>query len=167
MKNIVLIGMPASGKSTLGVVLAKTLGMDFVDTDLMIQKAQGKRLQDIILQQGLVPFMGIEEDILTGLELENSIISTGGSAVYSEKAMAHLKEMGRILYLHVPFEEIQRRLRNITTRGIVMNPGTTLRQLFDERVPLYRRYADLIIDCAGKSLEQCVSQIIHSFTKNE
>jgi shikimate kinase len=165
MKNIVLIGMPASGKSTLGVVLAKALGMDFVDTDLLIQRAHGKRLQDIIQKKGLKAFSAIEEETLSGLELENSVISTGGSAVYSEKAMMHLKKNGCILYLHVPFNEIQRRLRNITTRGIVMSPGTTLKQLYDERLPLYQHYADMVIHCTGKNLEQCVDDIVRRLTR--
>lgn len=160
MENIVLIGMPASGKSTLGVVLAKALGMDFVDTDLIIQRTYGKRLQDIIRQQGLSAFMRIEEEALTGLELQNSVISTGGSAVYSDKAMTHLKKNGRIVYLHVPYKEIDRRLKNITTRGIVMNEGSTLLQLYNERLPLYQRYAHITIDCTDKSLEQCVDEII-------
>lgn len=160
MNNLVLIGMPAAGKSTLGVVLAKTLGMDFVDTDLLIQKAQGELLQDIIDKEGLLHFMQLEETILSGLKLSDSIISTGGSAVYSEKAMQNLKIGGYILYLHVSFDEIEKRLKNITTRGIVMREGSTLKDVFKERVPLYRQYADSVIDCTGKNLEQCIDEIV-------
>ena len=131
MKNIVLIGMPACGKSSVGVILAKTAAMAFVDTDLLIQQEEGKKLQYIIDSQGMDDFLKIEERVLASVDVENSVISTGGSAVYSEKAMNHLKEKGIIVYLKLPLAEIDRRLKNIKTRGIAMKPGETLADLYE------------------------------------
>ncbi len=162
MKNIILIGMPAVGKSTLGVILAKALGFDFVDTDLLIQKSQGKRLQNIIDNDGIDRFLQIEEKVLCDLDLTGCIIATGGSVVYSEKAMEHLKQMGYIVYLSATCEEIEKRLKNITTRGIVMGKGSTLKEVYDKRVPLYENYADTVINCTGKNMEQCVGMIVKS-----
>ena len=160
MKNIILIGMPGAGKSTLGVVLAKALGMAFVDTDLLIQKSCGKLLQGIIDEQGLDHFIRIEEDIVSELKLAGTVVATGGSVVYSEKAMGNLKKNGLIIYLNVGFKEIEKRLKNISTRGIAMKKGDSLEELYAERVPLYRHYADIVVDCSGKDLEQCVNDIV-------
>jgi shikimate kinase len=159
MNNIVLIGMPASGKSTLGVILAKILGKEFADTDLFIQKSQGRLLQNIINEEGLDRFVKIEEDIILKSTFTNCVISTGGSAVYSVKAMKFLKESGKVVYLHAAYEEIEKRLKNITTRGIVMRKGSALKDVYDERVPLYMKYADITIDCTGSNIEQCVNAI--------
>lgn len=128
--NIVLIGMSGAGKSTLGVLLAKALGMDFIDTDLIIQQLEGRLLQEIIDHEGIDKFMEIEEKIVSELELNNCVISTGGSVIYSNKAMNALKQVGQIVYLHVPYEEIQKRLINITTRGIVMKKGNSLKDVY-------------------------------------
>lgn len=158
--NIVLIGMSGAGKSTLGVLLAKALGIDFIDTDIIIQKSENSLLQEIIDNKGIEEFLKIEEKILSNLEIDNAVIATGGSAVYSEKAMNSLKKNGQIVYLHVPFVEIKRRLDNIKTRGIVMREGKSLNDVFEERMPLYQKYADKTIDCSDKDIEHCVSEII-------
>lgn len=160
--NIVLIGMSGAGKSTLGVLLAKALGMDFIDTDLIIQQLEGRLLQEIIDHEGIDKFMEIEEKIVSELELNNCVISTGGSVIYSNKAMNALKQVGQIVYLHVPYEEIQKRLINITTRGIVMKKGNSLKDVYEERLPLYMKYSDITFDCSNKDIERCVSEIIES-----
>ncbi|HHW49801.1 MAG TPA: shikimate kinase [Clostridiaceae bacterium] len=159
MKNLVLIGMPASGKSTIGVLLAKTLGMDFIDTDLLIQKSEGALLQDIIINKGIDRFIQIEQEIITKLNCTNCVIATGGSAVYGEKAMEHLKLNGIVVYLEASYEEIKRRLTNIKSRGIVFVKGQDLFSLYNERMPLYQKYADISINCDGKSIEDIVSLI--------
>lgn len=157
--NLVLIGMPGAGKSTLGVLLAKALGMEFIDTDLLIQQAEGRLLQQIIDRDGLRRFMEIEESVICALRADHAVIATGGSAVYSPKAMAALRKSGRILYLHVPYEEIEQRITNITSRGIVLPDGVTLRQLYEERVPLYQAGSDRTVNCAGRDIEQSVAEI--------
>lgn len=146
MENVILIGMPASGKSTLGVLLAKMLGYDFIDTDLLIQKAEGKHLQDILNEKGAAYFKKKEAAILCGLCCDRTVIATGGSAVYDETAMAHLQALGKVVYLYVPFSAVEERLQNLATRGVVMEKGTTLRTLYEERAPLYEKYAYLTFD---------------------
>ncbi len=163
MDNLILIGMPACGKSTLGVILAKTLGMSFIDTDLMIQQHTGKLLQELIDQEGMEAFLRAEEEILLRVGAENSVIATGGSAVYSERGMAHLKSIGKVVYIKLPLEEILRRLNNIQTRGIAMNPGENLEELYRKRVPLYEKYADLVLETAGRTLEESVSLFVSQF----
>lgn len=158
-KNIILIGMPGAGKSTLGVLLAKSLGMDFVDSDILIQQKEKRLLQEIIDNDGIEKFLQIEEEVLSSLNTENTIIATGGSAVYSEKGMMHLKKNGICIYLHVDFEEIEKRITNITTRGIVLKNGKTLADAFAERKPLYDKYADISVDCTGNSIEQSIEKI--------
>ena len=160
MKNIILIGMPACGKSSVGVILAKTAAMSFVDTDLLLQEKEGRKLQYIIDNQGLDEFLKIEERILSSVNAENAVISTGGSAVYSERAMAHLKSVGTVVYLKLSLSEIDRRLKNIKTRGIAMGPGETLADLYDYRVPLYERYADITIDAEGLTIEETIAEIL-------
>lgn len=158
--NIILIGMPGAGKSTIGVLLAKALGMDFVDTDIIIQHHTGRLLQDIIDNDGIEAFLQVEEDVLSSLELKNSIIATGGSAVYSEKAMTALKATGRAVYIALPYEEVERRITNITTRGIVLRSGNTLQDAYNERVPLYEKYADITVDCSGKDIESSMRELV-------
>ena len=162
MDNIILIGMPGAGKSTLGVLLAKAMGKLFVDTDIIIQQKTKRLLQDIIDNDGTEAFISLEEEILLSVNEENTVIATGGSAVYSEKAMEHFKKSGKIVYLHVDFDEIVKRVTNITTRGIVLKNGKTLSDAFDERKPLYDRFADITIDCTGNSVEESVKKIIES-----
>ncbi len=162
--NIILTGMSGAGKSTLGVLLAKALGLGYVDTDILIQQHENKLLQEIIDDEGIEKFLEIEEQIVSNLDLKDCVIATGGSVIYSEKAMYALKQMGRIVYLHVPYEEIERRLTNITTRGIVIKKGKTLKDVYEERVPLYIQHSDQIIDCANMDIEACVEEIIRSLT---
>lgn len=159
-KNIILIGMAGAGKSTLGVLLAKALGMDFLDSDIVIQKTDGRKLQEILDQDGMDAFLQIEEDVLCAINVENTVIATGGSAVYSEAAMNHLKQNGAAVYLDVPFAELQKRLTNIKTRGIAIRPGKTLEDVFRERLVLYDRYADITVDCINMTVEENVEKII-------
>lgn len=160
MRNLILTGMPACGKSTLGVVLAKTLGMKFVDTDLLIQEVQNCKLQEIIDERGMQEFLRIEEKVLSEIEAENSIVSTGGSAVYSDKAMKHLGSIGDVVYIKLSLDEIERRLNNIKTRGIAMKPGETLADLYNMRVPLYEKYADITIETEGMGIEESIEVLI-------
>lgn len=160
MKNIVLIGMPAVGKSTIGVLIAKALGFSFIDTDLIIQQDTGRLLQDIIDKDGLDAFCAAEEHAICSVTAErNSVIATGGSAVYSRKAMAHLKEHGVVYYLSISTGELKKRLSNIKTRGIAMRPGETIEDVFTQRAELYAEYADFTVECEGKSVEETVEEI--------
>lgn len=159
MDNIILVGMPGAGKSTLGVLLAKAMGKLFVDTDIIIQQKTKRLLQDIIDDDGTDAFLNLEEEILLSVNEENTVIATGGSAVYSEKAMEHFRKSGKIVYLHVDFAEIEKRVTNITTRGIVLKNGKSLADAFDERKPLYDRHADIVVDCTGNTVEESVCQI--------
>lgn len=160
MKNIVLIGMPGAGKSTIGVILAKSLLFDFCDTDLSIQKSTGKSLCDTISKIGIDEFIRLEEAVIYKQDFVNSVVATGGSAVYGERAMNKLKENGIIVYLKVSPEELQKRITNIHTRGIAMKDGTTISELYSERAPLYEKYADITIECDGKTAEECVDLIV-------
>jgi len=159
-KNIVLIGMPGVGKSTVGVLLAKALGRYFLDTDVFIQAIQGRTLQEIIDHDGLATFCKIEEEYVLCIDLTHAVIAPGGSVVYSEPAMRHLAADGVIIHLDLPVDKIEERIANLPTRGVVMEKGQTIRSLYDQRQPLYRRYAHLTVDCTGKNHEQIVADII-------
>jgi len=159
-RNIVLIGMPGAGKSTVGVVLAKSLGMRFIDTDILIQERTGRMLQEILDRDGPDAFGRIEEETVLSLHAERAVIATGGSVVCSEASMAHLKAGGVVVYLEISYDEMERRLKNITTRGIVLLPGQSLREMYDERVPLYERYADLTVASSGGDLESVVGTVL-------
>lgn len=153
MDNITLIGMPGSGKSTVGVLLAKALGYDFLDVDLVIQNREQALLQDILDRRGLDAFLQAEEDAVCSVRCSRTVIAPGGSAVCREKAALHLKALGPVVYLRVPLEELSGRIRNLSTRGIARKPGQTLADVMAYRAPLYERYADLVYDCdAGTSL---------------
>jgi shikimate kinase len=168
MKNIVIIGMPGAGKSTLGVILAKTLGRNFIDTDIVAQENTGRLLQEIIDDEGTEAFLKTEERTILSLQYRNTVIATGGSVVFSEKAMEHLKKDGIIVYLKISFEEMVRRLNNITTRGIVLVAGQSLREMYDQRVPLYEKYSDITIDCSDGDFENCIGNVIdelHTFSE--
>ena len=158
--NIVLIGMPGAGKSTVGVVLAKTAALEFVDTDLLIQKQTGRKLQEIIDNDGIEAFLKIEGEVISKLDCKNSVIATGGSAVFSESAMNNLSRNGIIVFLDVPLDEIKCRVNNITTRGIAMKPGETLETVYNERLPLYKKYADITVDLADT--EHTVKKILEA-----
>lgn len=158
--NVVLIGMPGAGKSTIGVLLAKSLLKSFVDTDLVIQGKFGSSLCELIEKHGTDGFLQIENDVIENADFANSVIATGGSVVYGESAMAKLKENGRVVYLKLPLKEIEKRLSNIHTRGVAMKNGSTLGELFDERLPLYEKYADVTVECKGLTAEECVDEIV-------
>lgn len=158
--NIVLIGMPGSGKSTCGVLAAKALLKNFFDTDLLLQNLEGKRLQSIINENGIEYFNEAEERAILSLDILGTVIATGGSVVYSEKAMAHLRSLGKIIYLRLGYEEMEKRIKNITTRGIVLKEGETLLDMYNERAPLYERYADEILNCDGMTVEETVESIV-------
>ncbi|MBR5229206.1 MAG: shikimate kinase [Firmicutes bacterium] len=165
MSNLILTGMPGSGKSTLGVVLAKTLGMLFVDTDLLIQeKAQGK-LQHIIDTEGIEAFLKLEEEVLKSVDVTNTVIATGGSAIYSDSAMQHLRSIGKVVYIKLSCEEIEKRLNNIKTRGIAMKPGETIRDLYNYRVPMYERYADITLETEGLAIEESIEKLVSLLSK--
>lgn len=163
-QNITLIGMPGSGKSTVGVVLAKTLGYNFIDTDLLIQEKDGRLLQNIINESGNDVFQQIEEETLSAINSKKSIIATGGSAVYYKSAMKHLKDISTVFYIDVPLHVIKGRLYNIKTRGITMAPGETIEMLLDKRKPLYKEYADFTIDGLDKDVELVVEEIINDYS---
>lgn len=161
-ENIILIGMAGAGKSTTGVVVAKILAMDFLDGDLVIQKKTGRTLQDIIDKEGNAAFRKIEEEVLCGIQVENTVIAPGGSAIYYPAVFEHFKKNGKVVFLHVPFDEIQRRLSNLATRGVTLEDGQTIEDLYYQRLPLYQKYADVTIDTTGLTLEETVAKIIES-----
>ena len=158
--NVVLIGMPGAGKSTVGVLLAKRLGLDFIDSDLVIQSRAGKRLQEIIAVEGMASFRGLEEGVLVELGgRRRTVIATGGSAVYSGPAMAALERGGRIVFIDVPLAELAVRIGDMDRRGLVIDPGETLADLYARRLPLYRRYAQYSLDADGLSAEAAAAGI--------
>ena len=153
-ENLVLIGMPGCGKSTVGVVLAKILGWDFLDVDLLIQKQYGKRLQQLIETYGNDGFLELEADTITGIQCRNTVIATGGSAVLKLRSVEHLRELGRLVYISHPYEEIVRRIPNLETRGITLGEGQTLKDLYDFRIPIYEACADVTVQAADCTIEQ-------------
>ena len=157
--NIVLIGMPASGKSTAGVILAKVLGKKFIDTDLVIQEREKALLSEIIKDKGVAGFMKIEEEAILSVDVKNTVIATGGSAVYGEKAMEHLKENGTVVYLKVEKDELFKRLTDIKERGVVLREGETIEEMFDSRSVLYEKYADIIIEERDSTIEETIRKI--------
>lgn len=160
MNNIILIGMPGVGKSSIGVILAKELGMQFMDSDLLIQEKKRRLLREILDQDGVDGFLQIEEQVNSSIGAEKAVIATGGSAVYSEKAMRHLKEIGTVIYLKLEYEPLSRRLGNLHNRGVVLRDGQTLRDLFEERERLYEAYADIVVDETGRDIEQTLQAVI-------
>ena len=146
MKNILLIGMPSCGKSTVGVLLAKQLGYRFIDSDLLIQERTGKLLCELIAERGVEGFLSLENEVNASIEAEHAVIATGGSAIYGQRAMEHLKRNAVTVYLKIPFEALAVRLGDYTHRGVVMPAGYTLRQMYDERAALYEKYADCTVD---------------------
>lgn len=163
MDNIIFIGMPASGKSTVGVILAKRLGYDFVDTDLLIQKQEGRLLKDIIAEKGTEGFLEIEDQVNAGVQAENTVISPGGSVVYCKNAMRHFKEIGTVVYLQTSYETISKRIGNPKKRGVVLKDGQTLKDLFEERRVLFEKYADVIISEDGLTLDETIDKVVGLF----
>ncbi len=165
MNNIILIGMPGVGKSSIGVILAKELGMQFLDSDLIIQEQEHRLLREILDQDGIDGFLAAEERVNASIEADHAVIATGGSAVYSEKAMQHLKTIGTVVYLKLEYELLSRRLGNLHNRGVVLREGQTLKELFAERGPLYEKYADLIVDEGGLDMEKTLDAVKEALDK--
>ena len=165
MKNIILIGMPAVGKSTIGVVIAKRLGYEFVDTDLLIQKQEKRLLREIIEEEGVEKFLEIENQVNRDLESERAIIAPGGSVVYCEEAMRHFKTIGTVIYLKASIEDIQKRIRDAKSRGVVLPNGKTLEDVYREREPLFEKYADYTILEAGISLDETIERVLELIEK--
>lgn len=159
--NIVLIGMPGVGKSTVGVILAKVLGYQFLDADLLIQEQEGKLLKDIIAEVGTDGFIQVENRVNASINCNRTIIATGGSVIYGQEAMEHLKEIGTVVYLEVPFSILEKRLSDIKGRGVVLKDGQTLYDLFMERTPLYEKYADVRISEEGLGVEETVDMLVN------
>lgn len=166
LSNIILIGMPGVGKSSVGVILAKILGYRFLDCDLVIQEKEGKLLHEIISSEGLDGFIKVENKINASINCEKCIVATGGSAIYGEDAMAHFKEIGTIVYLKSDYETIAERLGDLAARGVAMKEGQTLKDLYEERVPLYEKYADVIVDESGcRSVRETISKLLEKIKK--
>ena len=162
MDNIILIGMPAVGKSTVGVVVAKRLGYRFIDTNILIQEEEGKLLKDIIAEKGIDGFLEIEDRINANVIAKHSVISPGGSVVYCSEAMEHLKSIGKVVYLRLSLGTLEKRLGNLKKRGVLLKKGQTLQSLYEERVPLYEKYADIVIDEEGKDLEASLQTVLET-----
>ena len=163
MENIILIGMPGVGKSTAGVVLAKVLGYEFIDADLVIQQQEKRLLHEIISQEGTEGFLAIENGVNAQIQADRAVIATGGSVVYGEEAMEHLRSIGTVVYLKLPFEILQKRLHNIKGRGVVRKEGQTLRDLYEERVILYEKYADIVIEEENRNVEETIELITRAY----
>ena len=160
--SIILIGMPSSGKSTLGVLLAKKLGYRFVDSDLLIQEREGRLLHEIIAEEGNEGFLTIENKVNSAIEEKNAIIATGGSVVYCDGAMEHLKTLGKVVYLRIPFDEMRRRLGDFSHRGVIMRHGNSLEDMYAEREPLYEKYADITVDVCNAQLSDSLERICNN-----
>lgn len=165
MKNIVFVGMPAVGKSTVGVVVAKRLGYDFIDVDLLIQKQENRLLREIIAEEGLERFVEIENQVNSEVNAEKAVISPGGSVVYCEEAMNHYKEIATIVYLKASYETIRKRLRNAKKRGVVLREDQTIRDLYEERCVLFEKYADITISEDGQSLEKTIEDVMDALSE--
>lgn len=164
--NIILIGMPTSGKSTIGVILAKILGYHFIDADIVIQEKEGRKLSRIIAEDGVDGFIDIENRINSEINTDRTVIATGGSVVYGKEAMEHYKEIGKVVYLKVSFETLKKRLHHAKQRGVVMKDGQTLESLYEERVALYEKYADITVDEGRDSLEKVIEKVSGYFSDN-
>ena len=159
MKNIIFTGMPGAGKSTIGVVIAKIFGYDFVDSDLLIQKQEGDVLEHLIDKHGIDGFIAIENQVNRDIDVKKTVISTGGSVCYSDEAMRHMAEHGVIVYIKTDYESLHKRLGDLHQRGVVIRKGSTLLDLYNERTPLYEKYADLIVDVSGCKIEEAINRI--------
>lgn len=166
MENIILIGMPAVGKSTVGVVVAKRLGYKFIDTDLLIQEKEGKLLREIIAEKGVEGFLEVEDRVNASIDVKKTVVSPGGSVVYCENAMKHFKEIGTVIYLQASFETISKRLGNVKKRGVVLKDGQTLEMLYNERVKLFEKYADITVCEDGLRLEETIGKVLDILEEN-
>lgn len=164
--NIILIGMPGVGKSSVGVVLAKALGYHFVDSDLVIQQTEGRLLSEIIEEKGNDGFIEVENNINSKIDVKRTVLATGGSAVYGTEAMEHFRNIGTILYMKASFETIDSRLSNLVGRGVAMKKGQTLKELYEERCVLYERYADITLNVDKMSIEEIIVKIMSFFVNN-
>lgn len=162
-KNIIFIGMPAVGKSTVGVVVAKRLGMRFLDTDLLIQEQEGMLLRDIIAKAGEDGFLQIENQVNRDVDVENTVISPGGSVVYCREAMQNFKKNGTVVYLKVSYGTIKKRIRNPQQRGVVLREGQSLQDLYEERARLFEAYADITVSEDDLSIEQTIEAVLQNF----
>ena len=160
MNNVTLIGMPGSGKSTIGVILAKALGYQFLDTDLVIQKQEKRKLSQIIAQEGPERLKEIENKVNASVDVTETVIAPGGSVIYCEEAMKHLRSIGKVVYLKISLESLSKRLGNLRGRGVLLKEGQTLKDLYEERVPLYEKYADIVVDEEGKDLEESLAAVL-------
>lgn len=167
MNNIILVGMPGSGKSTAGVILAKVLGCQFIDSDLLIQKKEKKLLHEIIATDGLDYFIEIENQVNASIETEDSVIATGGSVIYGKEAMEHLRKIGTVIYIELSYETLTKRLGNIKQRGVVLKKGQDLKGLYEERCPLYKKYCHYAIDAEGMEVEGLVEAIKNLIFTNQ
>lgn len=158
-KNIVLIGMPGAGKSTVGVVVAKRLGFRFVDSDLVIQETYGRLLHELIEEYGVEGFWKLENQVNASLDTEQTVIATGGSVCYEAQAMEHLGQIGTVVYLQLSYESLCDRLGDLTARGVTLKPGQTLTDLYQERVPLYEKYAHITVDCENRQLREVAAEV--------
>ena len=165
MENIILIGMPASGKSTVGIVVAKRLGYDFIDSDLLIQRQEKKLLKEIIEEKGMDGFLEIENQVNKDIKADHAVIAPGGSVIYCEEAMQHLKENGIVVYLQLPYETIKNRIKDTKERGVVLRKGQDLRMLYEERKVLLEKYADIIICEDRQSLEETIQEVLDHIRK--
>ena len=164
-KNLVFIGMPAVGKSTVGIVVAKRLGMQFIDTDLLIQEREGKLLREILAEKGQSGFLEIENQVNLAVDPENAVISPGGSVVYCREAMEHYKKIGTVVYLRASYQTIKKRIRNPKRRGVVLREGQTLRNLYDERAPYFEKYADITVCEDGCRIEETIENVLNAVKK--
>ena len=162
--NIVLIGMPGAGKSTVGVILAKVLGYKFIDSDLLIQQQENRLLEKIIAEDGLEGFINIENQVNSDIETEKTVIATGGSVIYGKEAMEHLGGLGKVVYIELSLNSLKNRLGDIKQRGVALKKGQTLESLYEERCPLYEKYADIIINSDNKKVEEVLDTIIHGIS---
>lgn len=166
-KNLIFIGMPAVGKSTVGIVVAKRLGMQFIDTDLLIQEQEGKLLREIIAEKGQDGFLEIENRVNASVTPENAVISPGGSVVYCREAMEHYKKIGTVVYLKASYQTIKKRIRNPKKRGVVLRDGQSFRDLYNERVPFFEKYADITICEDGCRIEETIENVLNAVKKRQ
>lgn len=165
MDNIILIGMPGSGKSSVGVVLAKALGKDFLDVDLLIQSREGTLLQQILNERGVETFLDVESEVIRSVSCRNTVIAPGGSCVCRDDAMEHLRSLGTVVYLELSYPEVVKRIHNLDSRGIALQPGQTLADVYNYRVPRYERYADITVKANGQTLVETIESVKKALTE--